>query len=240
MQDAVGEQHLIGEVLRPADDLKAQAPPQDGHPGPDTAVHMTDAPANGIVFPQQLHADVGAAALHALEGFRQSGAFFPGLCILCLGGGFLPLLRPGFFLLFLRLLGGLWLLGFRGFLGLGRGWLGCRLRGGFLPLGGLPAVGFRRFRSGLLRRFLDGFRGGGSFGFLLYRTLFLFGLFLLLLFGLAGSEDLPADFRGGFRGLEVLHGSGGIHRLGFGFRLILRGLQALIFFCHGASSFLAY
>ena len=183
MQDAVGEQHLIGEVLRPADDLKAQAPPQDGHPGPDTAVHMTDAPANGMVFPQQLHADVGAAALHALD---------------------------------------------------------CRLRGGFLPLGGLPAVGFRRFRSGLLRRFLDGFRGGGSFGFLLYRTLFLFGLFLLLFFGLAGSEDLPADFRGGFRGLEVLHSRGGIHRLGGGFRLILRGLQALIFFCHGASSFLAY
>jgi len=106
--------------------------------------------------------------------------------------------------------------------------------------GGLPGVGFRRFRGGLLRRFLDGFQGGGSFGFLPYRTLFLFGLFLLLLFWLAGSEDLPADFRGGFRGLEVLHGSGGIHRLGFGFRLILRGLKALIFFRHGASSFLAY
>ena len=166
------------------------------------------------------------------------GRFSLGFAFFALAGAFFPCFGRDFFFFFFGFLGafGSWDSGDSW----GSAGLGCRLRGGFLPLGGLPAVGFRRFRSGLLRRFLDGFRGRGSFGFLLYRTLFLFGLFLLLLFGLAGSEDLPADFRGGFRGLEVLHGSGGIHRLGFGFRLILRGLQALIFFCHGASSFLAY
>ena len=166
------------------------------------------------------------------------GRFSLGFAFFALAGAFFPCFGRDFFFFFFGFLGafGSWDSGDSW----GSAGAGCRLRGGFLPLGGLPAVGFRRFRSGLLRRFLDGFRGGGSFGFLLYRTLFLFGLFLLLFFGLAGSEDLPADFRGGFRGLEVLHGSGGIHRLGFGFRLILRGLKALIFFRHGASSFLAY
>ena len=162
------------------------------------------------------------------------GRFSLGFAFFALAGAFFPCFGRDFFFFFFGFLGafGSWDSGDScGSAGAG---------GGFLPLGGLPAVGFRRFRSGLLRRFLNGFRGGGSFGFLLYRTLLLFGLFLLLLFGLAGSEDLPADFRGGFRGLEVLHGSGGIHRLGFGFRLILRGLKALIFFRHGASSFLAY
>ena len=69
---------------------------------------------------------------------------------------------------------------------------------------------------------------------------FFLGFFCFCFLGLREASYLPADFRGGFRGLEVLHGSGGIHRLGFGFRLILRGLKALIFFRHGASSFLAY
>ena len=155
------------------------------------------------------------------------GRFSLGFAFFALAGAFFPCFGRDFFFFFFGFLGafGSW--------DSGDSW-------GSAGAGGLPAVGFRRFRSGLLRRFLNGFRGGGSFWFLLYRTLLLFGLFLLLLFGLAGSEDLPADFRGGFRGLEVLHGSGGIHRLGFGFRLILRGLKALIFFRHGASSFLAY
>ena len=164
------------------------------------------------------------------------GRFSLGFAFFALAGAFFPCFGRDFFFFFFGFLGafGSWDSGDS------CGSAGAGSAAGFLPLGGLPAVGFRRFRSGLLRRFLNGFRGGGSFGFLLYRTLLLFGLFLLLLFGLAGSEDLPADFRGGFRGLEVLHGSGGIHRLGFGFRLILRGLKALIFFRHGASSFLAY
>ena len=168
------------------------------------------------------------------------GRFSLGFAFFALAGAFFPCFGRDFFFFFFGFLGafGSWDSGDSwGSAGAGSA---AGSAGRFLPLGGLPAVGFRRFRSGLLRRFLDGFRGGGSFGFLLYRTLFLFGLFLLLLFGLAGSEDLPADFRGGFRGLEVLHGSGGIHRLGFGFLLILRGLKALIFFRHGASSFLAY